>query len=158
MVFYTAKFSKGKAVIALLLLGVVLVAIILLAGGQLGKAAETAALSAVVKDNDDRVGYLASFGWEVDGEPVDEQTITIPHDFSDVYGDYNAIQLEQGFDLRNYAGREAVRYTYEVKNYPSTSEKVYADIIVFRQKVIAGDIQSAALDGFMHGLRRPDSQ
>jgi len=29
---------------------------------------------------------------------------------------------------------------------------VVADIIVYRNKVIAGDVQSTALNGFMHGL------
>ena len=156
MVFYTAKFSKKKAVAALLLLGILLALIVLLAGGRFGDASEVSALSAVVKSNDDRVAYLQSLGWKISPDPVDEQTITIPHDFTGVYGEYNELQITQGFDLREHAGHEAVRYTYEVENYPNAHDTVYADIIVYRQKVIAGDVQSAALDGFMHGLEYPD--
>jgi len=47
---------------------------------------------------------------------------------------------------------EAVRYTYKVLNYPN-AENVVADIIVFRNEVIAADVQSTSLDGFMHGLK-----
>jgi hypothetical protein len=34
---------------------------------------------------------------------------------------------------------------------------VVADIIVYRNRIIAGDVQSAALDGFMTGLGFPKS-
>lgn len=157
MIVYTAKFSKKKAIIAVVILGIVLCAIILLAGQRFGAAAEASALSAVVKTNEDRVSYLGTLGWEVSGEPIDQQTITIPRDFSGVYGKYNEIQISQGFDLRDYAGREAVRYTYQVSNYPTTSDVIVADIIVYRNEIIAGDVQSTALDGFMQGLVYPKS-
>ncbi|MGE4484564.1 MAG: DUF4830 domain-containing protein [Oscillospiraceae bacterium] len=157
MIVYTAKFSKKKAIIAVLILGAVLCAIILLAGERFGAAAEASSLSAVVKTNEDRVSYLCTLGWDVSDDPVDQQTITIPRDFSGVYGTYNEIQLAQGFDLREYAGREAVRYTYEVSNYPSAQDVVVADIIVYRNEIIAGDVQSTALDGFMQGLDFPKS-
>ena len=45
-------------------------------------------------------------------------------------------------------------YLYKVLNHPKETE-VFADIIVYRGRVIAGDIQSAALDGFMNGLEYP---
>ena len=35
---------------------------------------------------------------------------------------------------------------------------VVADIIVYRNRVIAGDIQSNALDGFMVGLKYPSGK
>ena len=50
---------------------------------------------------------------------------------------------------------EAVRYTYRILNYPE-NESVVADIIVFRNEIIAGDIQNNSLDGFMAGLKFPN--
>jgi hypothetical protein len=141
-----------------LILAVILIAIILIAGGA-GRAnsnsKETAALSAVVKNNNQRVNYLNSLGWEVDKSVLEEQKVVIPRDFSDVYKKYNEIQISQGFDLQKYGGIGATRYTYKVLNYPDATGNVVADIIVYRNEVIAGDVQSNALDGFMVGLRYP---
>jgi len=47
---------------------------------------------------------------------------------------------------------EAMRYTYEILNYPTGDKGIVADIIIYRNSVIAGDVQSTALNGFMHGL------
>jgi hypothetical protein len=151
---YTAKFNRKKAVVAVLVLAAVLCAIIVIAGrfGRAGGA--DAALSAVVRNNRQRVGYLESLGWRVEEDALDEQKVKIPVSFSDVYLKYNALQIAQGFDLTRYGGVEATRYTYKVKNHPSSENDIVADIIVYKDKVIAGDIQSCAPDGFMNGLKK----
>ena len=161
MFILTAKFNRKKAIAIIVALAVLLIAIILIAANT-GKNKSTeneeaAALSAVVKNNEQRVNYLNALGWEVEKTPVEEQTVVIPRAFTDVYEDYNALQKAQGFDLSTYGGLEAVRYTYKVLNYPDTEETVVADIIVYRNEVIAGDIQSNALDGFMVGLEFPST-
>ena len=159
MFIFTTKFNKKKAVIAILILAAVLVAVILIAGAigksSASKAKETASLSAVVKNNDQRVGYLKSLGWEVDKNPLEEQKVVIPREFSEVYKRYNEIQKSQGFDLARYGGIEAQRYTYRVLNYPGSTASVVADLLVYRNEIIAGDVQSNAFDGFMVGLRFP---
>ena len=40
-----------------------------------------------------------------------------------------------------------------MKNYPTGEKEIVADLVVSGQSIIAGDIQSTALDGFMTGLR-----
>lgn len=147
------KKDKKRIIVILLLAAVVLCSAILLLGDN--QSAGTNSPSNIVKDNNDRIAYLESYGWKVNSEPVEEITVTIPKDFDAVFEDYNKIQLEQGFDLSKYSGLEAIRYTYSVTNYPTGDNNVVADIIVYRNKVIAGDIQSTALDGFMHGLAMP---
>lgn len=153
MFIFTAKFNKKKAILIVLLLGILLCAIILFASRH-SSTAETAALSAVVKNNDQRVEYLESLGWKIESEPIEEQTVIIPKTFPDVYANYNELQIQQGFDLSEYAGMEATRYTYKVLNYPNEKNMVVADILVYRNEVIAGNIQSVALDGFMTGLKK----
>ena len=159
MFIFTTKFNKKKAIVAVLILAAVLIAVILIAGAigrsNASKAKETASLAAVVKNNDQRVNYLKSLGWEVDKSPLEEQKVIIPREFSDVYKKYNEIQKSQGFDLQRYGGIEAQRFTYKVHNYPGAAGNVVADIIVYRNEVIAGDVQSNAFDGFMVGLRYP---
>ena len=152
MFVFTAKLDKKKVVAGLILLGLILCALILFFGSR--SAAQTSASATAVKNNQQRIEYLNSFGWQVESEPVDEETIVIPRKLTDVYGEYNNIQKAQGFDLSEYGGMEAVRYTYRVTNYPGCDD-VVADMIVFRNSVIAGDIQSVSLDGFMHGFEKP---
>lgn len=155
MLIITARLDKRKLLLGALALVVLVAAAILLFSGS-GDDAE-ASLSAVVKTNEERVKYLESFGWQVSAQPVEEQTVTIPRDFSKVYSDYNDLQLSQGFDLKRYSGLEAVRYTYEITNHPDTTDRVVADIIVYRGQIIAADVQSLSSTGFMQGIAFPGS-
>jgi hypothetical protein len=76
-------------------------------------------------------------------------------EFDEVYQNYNQIQQEQGFDLTQYAGRQVKRYSYEVFNHPSGDQYVRANLLVYREKLVAGDVCSLQLNGFMHGLAMP---
>ena len=152
MFMFTAKLNKRKLMLSFIAIVVLIVAILIITGRN--NSTETSAFAKTVKNNEQRIEYLRSFGWEVDSTPIEEQNITIPRKFTGVYSKYNEIQKTQGFDLSEYGGMEAVRYTYKILNYPQ-EENVVADIIVFRNQVIAADVQSASLDGFMHGLQMP---
>ena len=65
---------------------------------------------------------------------------------------YNEIQKQQGLDLIKYKNKEVMRYTYEITNYEGYSGTVYATLIVYRNKVIGGDVCSADVKGFIHGF------
>lgn len=104
-------------------------------------------------ETQDRVEFLRQCGWDVDPETEEEQLIHIPEVFSPVYEDYNALQLQQGYDLADYAGKDCVLYTYSVVNYPDKSQTVIADLYLYRNRVIGGDIHSTNLNGFMIGLK-----
>ena len=159
MFILTARFNKRRAITAVIALGVVLITIILLAGAHSrARIADVpeAAVNNSTLSNADRVAYLQKLGWTIDETALDEQAVTIPREFTEVYERYNEIQKAQGFDLSRYGGAEAVRYTYRVTNHPGGDENAVADIIVYRNEIIAGDIQSVKLDGFMAGLRFPE--
>jgi hypothetical protein len=47
-----------------------------------------------------------------------------------------------------------MRYTYALTNYPDYEGEVYVNILVYRNTVIAGDVCSADINGFVHGLER----
>ena len=108
-----------------------------------------------VKSSSDGKKFLSQYGWSVDEIVVEECQVTIPKDFDKVMTTYNEIQKQQGLDLSKYAKKTAQRYTYKVTNYPSYEGTVYANIIVYKDKVIAGDICSADAKGFIHTLPMP---
>ena len=107
-----------------------------------------------IKTNDDRVKFLEQFGWQVESEPVDTVEVTIPESFYKIFSAYNEIQKRQGLDLSKYKKKNVTRYTYKITNYDGYEGTVYANIIVYRNKVIGGDVCSADIKGFMHGLSR----
>lgn len=162
MFVFTAKLNKQRIIALVLLLGIVIAAVILLAGGGGSDSAPdsgndvTTERPTKVRSNEERIQYLASYGWEVAEEPVETQDIVIPRDFSGAYSEYNELQLSQGFDLTKYCGESATRYTYAVLNYPTGEENILVDIVVCRSVVIAGDVLSPELGGFMHGLEMPE--
>ena len=107
-----------------------------------------------IKTEQDRAGFLAQFGWSVGSEPVEVAEITIPSEFDKIFMGYNEIQKRQGLDLSKYKNKTVTRYTYEITNYEGAEGKVYANILVYRNKVIGGDICSADASGFIHGFEK----
>lgn len=102
--------------------------------------------------NEERIKFLEQFGWQVESEPCEVTTVTIPQMFNKVYSRYNKIQMEQGLNLLDYAGKECRRVTYTVTNYPDTQQQINANLLIYNDNVIGGDISSTQLDGFMHGF------
>lgn len=152
MFIFTAKFDKKKAVAIVLAIAVIVCAIVLFAGHRDRSTDGDAAAPITVKSESDIADYLKSLGWDISAEPIEIQQIVIPRAFTEVYEEYNELQKTQGYDLSNYQGLEATRYTYEVLNYPGEEGRVVADIIVADEEIIAGDIQSVELGGFMVAL------
>ena len=161
MVIMTAKVSKSKliAIALIVLVAVILLVVCLTNSGKSGSApaAENAAQAAPseLKTNDDRVAYLAAYGWEVAQEPVQTQEVRIPTEPSEVFERYNDLQISQGFDLHDYAGKSVKRYVYQISNYPDTEDTYYATLLVYKNAVIGGDVSSSAQGGVMHSLCTP---
>ncbi|MBR2371194.1 MAG: DUF4830 domain-containing protein [Clostridia bacterium] len=105
-----------------------------------------------IKTNEDRINFLKQFGWQTEEEPVEIKEITIPTQFDKVLGAYNELQRSQGLDLAKYKNKTVTRYTYIVTNYPDYDGVVYANILVYRKRVIGGDICSADRSGFVTGF------
>ena len=107
-----------------------------------------------VKDQDDVVEFLAQFGWQVGAEPTEVKTVTIPSEFDKVFSAYNELQKEQGLNLSKFKGKEVTRYTFAVTNYAGYDGTVWANVLVYRNRVIGGDICSADMTGFVHGFEK----
>lgn len=108
-----------------------------------------------IKTDEARKGFLRQFGWEVESSAVEEVEMKIPADFDKIMNAYNDIQKDQGLDLSKYKGKTVQRYTYEIKNYPDYDGTVYANVIIYRNRVVGGDICSADIKGFIQGFEMP---
>ncbi|MBQ9784175.1 MAG: DUF4830 domain-containing protein [Clostridia bacterium] len=107
-----------------------------------------------VKTEEDVVTFLAQFGWSVEKNPVEVVTVTIPAEFDKVYATYNELQKEQGLNLSKYKNKDVTRYTFKVTNYEGYEGTVYANVLVYRNRVIGGDVCSADPSGFVHGFEK----
>ncbi len=148
----TVRLAALVCLTVVLLLGVAIMA----DGGVVADdiAVETVSYSKIRTD-EDRLSFLSSFGWQTTGVVVEEESFTLPQTFDRVLLGYNEIQRDQGLDLSHYRGKKVTRYTYEITNYPDYEGKVYANLIVVRNKVVAGDISAADPMGFVRGFERP---
>ena len=109
------------------------------------RAVTTSAETSNVRSNEDRIAYLNELGWQVSEHPVITEELLIPETFDASYDDYLALQSQQGFDLTKYAGKRVKRYTYDVTNYSDSGTGVQAALLVYKNKVIGGQLQ--AVDG-----------
>lgn len=102
---------------------------------------------------EDVKGFLESLGWSLkEGDGISEE-VTIPDEFDKVFVNYNEIQKRQGLDLSKYKRKKVTRYTFEVTNYPEYEGTVLANVIVYRNRVVGGDICSGDPDGFVCTLQ-----
>lgn len=159
MLVVTTKLTRQKLVAGVLLLGFLLCGVIALVADH--DNAEIAVSASVerpekIKTASDRISLLESYGWQVEQDPVEFMEVTIPSEFDATYAQYNEVQKEQGFDLAKYAGKHAMKYSYAIKNHPSGEEHVIATILVYKNKLIGGDVSSAKMDGFLHGLAKEE--
>lgn len=106
-----------------------------------------------IETSEDRINFLKQYGWDVEPNPRDIQQVTIPIKFDSLYEKYNNLQLKEGLDLEKYKGKTVKKYTYLVSNYEYDGI-VYANLLIYKNRVIGGDICSAISDGFMHGFSK----
>ena len=152
MLVMTAKVDKKKIAIILAVIVVAVAALIMLLGGD--DAAPTSATA--VSNNDDRVKFLAGFGWDVANSPVESSQVRIPEKSSEVFDRYNALQKSQGYDLSAYAGSTVMRYVYKINNYPGATEPIYATLLISKNQVIGGDVTDTSPGGKIRGFKMPE--
>ena len=149
MLIVTTRFSRKKAVLTVILMGVVMAVLIILTGHLETKDAP--ALPQLT-DNAQRVAWLQTLGWDVAPEPVETLQFLLPEELGEPYSSYNKLQLTQGFDLTACGGKQVARYTYIVTNYPGRPEGVQANLYICEEMPVAGDICCPGTDGFQEAL------
>ena len=104
------------------------------------------------KTDSGRREFAAQFGWQLAETEAEGEEFVLPENFDRVLAGYNQLQKSQGLDLSRYAKKKVTRYTYEIANFSGSEDKVYLNLIVYRDRVIAGDICSADPSGFVCGF------
>ena len=154
MLVMTAKVDKKKIAMILAAAVLLIAGIVLLAGG--GDSQPTASTN--VTNNDARVAFLKSFGWDVAASPIESSQVKIPAEQSEVFDRYNTLQKSQGYDLSAFAGKTVMRYVYKVNNYPGATEPVYATVLVYKNQIIGGDVTDTAANGVVRGFKMPKQE
>lgn len=154
MFVYSLRMSTVKFICVAALSVAVLLALVAFVPTYDAKESEATVSYAKIYSDADRMAFISQFGWSVDELPVDEREVVIPSSFDKIYESYNQLQKSQGLSLNKYKGKEVTRYTYKITNYPEYQGDVYINLLVFKNKVIGGDVCSADPTGFVHGFSR----
>lgn len=141
-----------KFALVLILSVAVMTTLVLVVPSAESSAADAKISYSDVYTNADRISFISKFGWEVDETPLSEVSVVMPVEFDENMRRYNEIQLSQGLDLRKYRGKEIVKYTYNVKNCKESDGAVEINLLVYKNKIVGGDISSAGENGFIFGF------
>lgn len=155
MFIWSIRASTLKFITAVVLSVIILTTMIILIPSADGNGGITASGNVnyhSINTEEDIIKFIEGFGWEVDNVPIEKEDVTIPAEFDKVFINYNEIQKKQGLDLSLYSGKTVTRYTFKVTNYKDYQGTVYANVIIYRSRVVGGDICSASPEGFVFGF------
>lgn len=136
-------------------IGVLLLSCAALVGLALAGSASVATAKEVsvhfegVKTAADRQRFLSECGITVTGDAESSGEFTLPKTADAVLLGYNEIQKKQGLDLTPYAGKTVTRYTYRVSG---EGEGVYANLIVYRGRVVGADLTATGSERWVKPL------
>ena len=148
----TVKKSKRKALLTILVCAAIIL-ILILARGNFSPGIEYDLNTA-----DGREAYLNSLGWEINKESESFKTVIVPDKLDGIMAQYNRMQQAQGYDLSLHLGESCSQYSYELTNYTDSDGTVIVTLYIQDGKLIAADIHTTAVNGFMHGLKKNEKQ
>ncbi len=105
-----------------------------------------------------REAYLNSLGWEINKDSESFKTVVVPDKLEGIMAQYNRMQKAQGYDLSMHLGESCSQYSYELTNYTDADGTVIVTLYIQNGEIIAADIHTTAVNGFMHGLKRNDKE
>lgn len=107
---------------------------------------------------DGREAYLNSLGWEINRDSEAFRTVVVPDQLDGIMAQYNRMQQAQGYDLSLHLGESCSQYSYELTNYTDSDGTVIVTLYIQDGEIIAADIHTTAVNGFMHGLKKNEKQ
>lgn len=140
--------TKKKATAIVIILAAVLLALILLR--WYGTEKNPHDLSTL----EGRTAFLLELGWEIDPDTEEFRTVVVPEKLEGIMSQYNRMQLAQGYDLNEHLGESCQQYSYQLTNYPDSEGPVFVTLYIQGRELIAGDIHTNSMNGFMHGLKK----
>ena len=119
--------------------------LILVAIALLFCTSEKGVIKSCYDDADERRNFIRVHGFET-AEDYTVKTVTIPLVWSDVYENYNKLQLSADFDLRDYKGKAVQVYTYNCDGERNVN------LMIYNGRLIGGDVSETSLGGSMKAL------
>lgn len=157
MIIFTARIPKRRLAAGTCAALCCVFAVLAFAFTLRGRAVTASAEVKNIRSNDDRLAYLNGLGWQTSPQPIATEELLIPEQFDDSYAGYLKLQEDQGFDLTQYQGKRVKRYTYQLTNYPGQTEPVQISLLIYKNRVVGGQIQSSS-GSFLHGFLRPEGE
>lgn len=155
MFVLSVRMSTLKFAGAIVLCLALLVGVFVMADADKPAALETVKYEGIDNESSRR-SFLEELGWQLASEGEKAGELVLPKSFDRVLTGYNEIQRKQGLDLTKYSGKTLERYTYVVTNYPDYEGTVHANLLIYRGKVVGGDISASGEKGFVNGLTYPE--
>ena len=146
--------TRRRMALMSLALGLVIGSALLLAG-CFGGDKETEVITAAT--NEERVAYLEALGWQVEPQPIETLDLQLPEKLEGEWDAYAKLQKGQGLPFSEFAGQAVKRYTYTVTNYPEIPQGVQANLYLWGDQIIGGDVIFTGQGGFQTDLKFPST-
>ena len=144
--------TRRRMALMSLALGLVIGSALLLAG-CFGGDKEAEVITAAT--NEERVAYLEGLGWQVEPQPIETLDLQLPEKLEGEWDAYAKLQKGQGLPFSEFAGQAVKRYTYTVTNYPEIPQGVQANLYLWGDQIIGGDVIFTGQGGFQTDLAFP---
>ena len=144
--------TRRRMALMSLALGLVIGSALLLAG-CFGGDKETEVITAAT--NEERVAYLEALGRQVEPQPIETLDLQLPEKLEGEWDAYAKLQKGQGLPFSEFAGQAVKRYTYTVTNYPEIPQGVQANLYLWGDQIIGGDVIFTGQGGFQTDLAFP---
>ena len=144
--------TRRRMALMALALGLVIGSALLLAG-CFGGDKETEVVTA--STNEERVAYLEALGWQVEPQPIETLDLQLPEKLEGEWDAYAKLQKGQSLPFSEFAGQAVKRYTYTVTNYPEIPQGVQANLYLWGDQIIGGDVIFTGQSGFQTDLAFP---
>ena len=90
-------------------------------------------------------------------QPIETLDLQLPETLENEWADYAKLQKEQGLPFGKFTGQAVKRYTYTVTNYPDIPQGVQANLYLWGDQIIGGDIIATGQGGFQSDLVFPEA-
>ena len=144
------KITRKKAVVTVLIAALIIFLLIMVRGLFFP------GVEYDLNTTEGREAYLNSLGWEINRDSEAFRTVVVPDKLDGIMAQYNRMQQAQGYDLSMHLGESCSQYSYELTNYTDSEGSVIVTLYIQDGELIAADIHTTAVNGFMHGLKKND--
>ena len=144
--------TRRRMALMSLALGLVIGSALMLAG-CFGGDKEVEVITAAT--NEERVAYLEGLGWQLEPQPIETLDLQLPEKLEGEWDAYAKLQAGQSLPFADFGGQAVKRYTYTVTNYPEIPQGVQANLYLWGDQIIGGDVIFTGQGGFQTDLAFP---